>query len=209
MKKIKKILSAASAAVLCAMPMMNGAAVNAAEESGRINTYKVYCDVSKNSGIRRATFVIDYNDMDIEKSTIKGNLGGTLSCISATTPDYEAFEIMFESSTILMNPGTLFVSKFTTNYDFDSCLVRMQANGFDKSFSLMKPSPITVDVVLMGDMDDNGEINIMDVIALNRYLMNVKDSINLRAADVNDDGEVTSEDSEMILNYVVQNIEHF
>ena len=32
MKKFKKILSAVSAAVLCAMPMINGAAANAASD---------------------------------------------------------------------------------------------------------------------------------------------------------------------------------
>lgn len=210
MKKFKKILSAVSAAVLCALPMINCAAVNAASESGRINTYKVYCDISKNSGIKRATLVIDYNDMDIAQSKIKGNLGGTLSDGYANTPDYEEFGILFESSTVLMDPGTLFASKFTTNYNFDSCIVEMEANGFDKSLHLIKPSPITVDVVLMGDVNNDGVVNIMDVININRYLMDVENvSINLRAADVNDDGIVTKEDSDMVLSYTVQNIEHF
>lgn len=210
MKKFKKILSAVSAAVLCALPMMNGVAVNAASESGRINTYKVYCDISKNSGIKRATLVIDYNDMDIAEPKIKGNLGGTLSDGYVNTPDYEEFGILFDSSTVLMNPGTLFAAKFTTNHDFNSCLVRMQANGFDKSLSLIKPSPITVDVVLMGDVNNDGVVDIMDVININRYIMDVENnSINLRAADVNDDGIVTKEDSDMVLSYTVQNIEHF
>lgn len=210
MKKFKKILAAVSAAALCALPAMNGFAADEASESGRINTYKVYCDISKNSGIKRATFVIDYNDMDIAKSKIKGNLGGTLTDASVTTPDYEEFGILFESSTVLMNPGTLFASKFTTNHDFNSCLVRMQAEGFDKSLSLIKPSPINIDIVLMGDVNNDGEVDIMDVININRYLMDAKNvSINLRAADVNDDGIVTKEDSDMVLSYTVQIIEHF
>lgn len=57
-KKFKKILSAVSAAVLCAMPLANGMAANAA---GITKTYRVYFDVPANSGVASANYSMTYS----------------------------------------------------------------------------------------------------------------------------------------------------
>ncbi len=208
MKKFKKILSAVSAALLCALPMANGIVSNAVDEAEKINTYKLYFDVSKNSGISRATFVMDYHNIQIQESTI-GNLGGSIDEGQIKTPDYYEYGVLYTPSKILMNPGTLFTSKVTTNYDFNSCIVSLRTNAFDKASKVMSVNPITTNIVLMGDADNDGTVTLRDTVAINRYITDLSGSINLRAADVNEDGEINGDDSLMLMDYLIGNIAHF
>ncbi len=209
MKKFKKILSAVSAALLCALPMANGIVSNAADEAESLNTYKLYFDVSKNSGISSASFVMDYHNIQIQESTI-GNLGGSIDEGKIKTPDYYEYGVVYISSKILMNPGTLFTSKVTTNYDFDSCIVNIRTDAFDNASKVMSVNPITIDVVLMGDVNGDGIVDIRDVVLVNKYIGNKQSvSINLRAADVNEDGVITEDDSMMMQQYLAAVIKHF
>lgn len=208
MKKItRKIMAAMSAAVMCTVPMMNSTSVSAA--STKKNTYKLYFDLPSNSGIRMADFVIDYNNMLFEKPVI-GNLGGGIDTGYAPIPDtYEEFCVVYDPKTVLTNPGTMFSVKFIADDKFDNCTVGMYINAYDRSFGIMSNNPINVDIVLMGDVNHDGIVNIQDTVLINRYANGTLDSINFRAADVNEDGKVNSDDSQMILDYIVSKITNF
>lgn len=73
-----------------------------------------------------------------------------------------------------------------------------------------QPATQTADII-KGDVDGSGEINILDVIKLNRYLLG---SDNLTpaqktAADVDGNNEIDSNDSLMLMKYVVELIDNF
>lgn len=80
MKKFKKLLSVVSATILCALPMINGVTVNAEDESQKLNTYVIYCDVEANSGVMWADlefkFTGNIEDYKMETRIFGGNIGG-------------------------------------------------------------------------------------------------------------------------------------
>ena len=57
----------------------------------------------------------------------------------------------------------------------------------------------------IGDPDGNGEVNILDVVFMNRVVAGVErmDEIQRKAADVDGDGKVTLSDSMKVLQYIV------
>ena len=63
----------------------------------------------------------------------------------------------------------------------------------------------------IGDVNADGDIDIMDVIAVNKYLLggSLLNQSQYVAADVDADGEVTTTDSLIILKYVVDMIDSF
>ena len=69
MKKLKKILSVISAAMLCTLPMVNGVVSNADSEAK--HTYKICCDVPRNSGIKRAGLTINFDNMKLNLQTLE------------------------------------------------------------------------------------------------------------------------------------------
>ena len=63
----------------------------------------------------------------------------------------------------------------------------------------------------LGDLDDSGKIDIVDVIKLNKFLLGsaTLSGIEKSAADVDGNGEVDSTDSLIVLKYVVELIASF
>lgn len=208
MKKItRKIMAAMSATIMCTVPMMNSTSASAA--SAKKNTYKLYFDIPSNSGIRMSDFVIDYNNMVFENPVI-GNLGGRIDTGYGTIPDtYETFCVVYDPKTVLANPGTMFSVKFIADDKFDNCTVNMYTTAYDRSYEIISNNPIDVDIVLMGDVNYDGIVNVQDTVLINRYANGTLNSINFRAADVNEDGKVNSDDSQMILDYIVSKITNF
>ena len=75
----------------------------------------------------------------------------------------------------------------------------------DRSTLPQKPDPI------LGDANNDGVIDIMDVIFLNKYILGSgpMDSIQKKCADCNQDGVLEPDDALQILRYVVGEIDHF
>ena len=95
-------------------------------------------------------------------------------------------------------------------YDkFDNCTVNIFTTAYDRSYETIRNNPINLDIVLMGDVNYDGIVNVQDTVLINQYANGTLDSINFRAADVNEDGKVNSDDSQMILNYIVSKITNF
>ncbi|HAJ97241.1 MAG TPA: hypothetical protein DCO72_05845 [Ruminococcus sp.] len=63
----------------------------------------------------------------------------------------------------------------------------------------------TTDSVTYGDVDDNGTVNIVDVLTLNQYLLGIAetDEVNQKNADVDNDGTVNDADAMNILKSLV------
>ncbi len=94
------------------------------------------------------------------------------------------------------------------HYDRDTCQLKDQElkklyheiTGFDSSEKETESTPL-----LYGDADENGEIDILDVIAVNKAILG-KEILSETAgvkADVNHNGKPDSDDSMMILKYIV------
>ena len=60
-------------------------------------------------------------------------------------------------------------------------------------------------IVLLGDVDGDGKVTIVDATYIQRYLVDIKmDSLNEAAADVDGDGVVTIVDATLIQRYLVE-----
>lgn len=208
MKKFKKLLSAVSAAVLCALPMINGVATNAAES---INTYKVYFDVPANSGVAAAYYNIVYSKNMSEASFEVGNLGGKINRGVYGQGIDNIYSCNYTASEVLMNPGTLFTMKFYGDMSFEEAVTKENLYAAYPDELEIEPNPIVVDIVLLGDANDDGKIDMSDAVCIKSYIDNPsKYPIDkLRAADVNGDGAITEEDSTMIQKYLLKLINHF
>lgn len=210
-KKFKKILSAVSAAVLCSLPLVNGVAANAADASDKYKkTYRIYYDVPKNSGVRRVSFTLDFNNMKAVE-TYTGALGGSVHTGEIQTPNYMEYGGFYQADGALTLPGTVFTVKLVAGEDFDSCIVKNRTSAFDNSLALMSNNPVKTEVVFVGDANGDGVISISDAVSVSSYISNPLNNPlnNLRAADANGDGVVTEEDATMIQQYLANIIIHF
>lgn len=208
MKKFKKILSAISAAVLCAMPMANGIAANAAE---KCNTYRVYFDVSANSGIASAYYSMTYSKHMSAASFESGNLGGQVSSGGNGQGVNHICGCNYTTSETIMNPGTLFKMKFYGDMSFEEAVIKYELTAKYSNGVEITSNPIVMDIVLIGDASGDGVVDIGDVVRIESYVANPsKNPINnLRAADVNGDGVVTKDDAILVQQYLAQIISHF
>ena len=60
-------------------------------------------------------------------------------------------------------------------------------------------------IYMLGDINNDGEVTIEDVEAVQQYIGEVIDSINELIADVNGDGNITSDDTHTLLLYLIGN----
>ena len=208
MKKFKKILSAVSAAVLCAIPMVNGIAANAASH----DTYVLYHDV-QNPNIAYFDFTISYDSSVIAEPSMKSALCGTNNFNSIHYTTSRKIQTTYSGKTF-GKTGTAATTKllaplYTSDiYDLISYgnPVIKNANGNN-----MSPTSLLLDAVLLGDVDGSGDVNVADASYISHYLIDpaaypLKD---FRAADVNGDGVITDEDKEILIQYCLGVLEHF
>ena len=73
-------------------------------------------------------------------------------------------------------------------------------------FKVINVEALEVGVTLIGDVNDDGEIDSVDAVLLKKYLAGYEGlEINLEACDTNGDGEISSSDSVMLLKYLSNN----
>lgn len=214
MKKFKKILSAVSAGVLCALPAMNGVAVNAANSSEKLNTYVIYCDVETKSGVMWAdlefTYDVHVSDMKVEVGDFGGNVtqakvqmatGGTSYCASFRAPG------------AIADAGVLFKVKALSSEDFKKSQSVMRTAAFDSNHKYIGLDKYTAVTVLVGDVNNDNHVTLADATLIMQALSN-PDAYKLsdygkKAADTNLDGGVTASDALRIQEYVNGSISHF
>lgn len=201
MKTIKRILSVISAATVCAVPLLSTSVVNAAS-SDQYDTYAIYCDVPANSGVMWANLEFEYTDMYEISSHVESFGGEVYDLSGGARPNGEcSFAASFRANGALVAPGTLFTTKLIAENGFTVNNIR--TTSFDADRNLITNNPVTFDVVLVGDANNNGVVTMADATAIYQYVSNPSNYgiSNLRAADVNFDGTVDSEDAQLIQMY--------
>lgn len=75
----------------------------------------------------------------------------------------------------------------------------------------VEPLLVDIRVIMVGDADKNGKVDIGDVIYISKFIANPNDFSNFdkRTADVNEDGVITEEDDNLVMSYLVGLVEHF
>lgn len=216
MKTIKKILSAVSAAVLCAVPLVNGFSASAAFNDYQ-TTYRVYAELEPASGVKSCSV-----NMNVLKYTMQpgdfvlGNVNATLfetGCSGELYGTLMNYTKVFTAEGDMINGGTLFRMNYYTELDSDSFYKNMSisVSCTNSAGNKIEPLPVNTTVVMVGDADQNGVVDLNDSILINNHLMgkNVLTDNALRSADVNNDGIITLEDSNMILSYLSGQIKNF
>ena len=215
MKTIKKILSVVSASVLCAVPIVDGFSVSATDTT-QLKTYVVY-NIARNPNIAFFEFALDYTDDVIaERSFATSLCRGFFFSIDRTafnqvknTYDGNKYPIG-ETGTIT---STKFLVPMNTESIYDkitySEAVIRNANG-----GILSPTYITMDDVLLGDVDLNGIVNNYDAELIMKAIGNADDyPLSERqkdAADVYSRGDgITAMDALTIQEYVSGQISHF
>lgn len=215
MKTIKKILSVVSAAVLCAVPLVNGFSASAAD-TAQLKTYVVY-NIAQNPNIAFFDFALDYTDDVIaERSFATSLCHGFFFSIDRTA--FNQVKTTYNGNKYPIGEvGTLMSTKFLVPmntrsiYDkvtYSEAVIR-DANGVTLS-----PTSITMDAVLLGDVDQNGVVNNYDAELIMKALSNPNDyhlsEKQIDAADVCNRGDgITAMDALTIQEYVSGQILHF
>ncbi len=215
MKKFKKILSAVSAAVLCAMPMINGAAANAADSS-KMKTYVIY-NVATRSDIAYFDFTLDYKSDVIAEKSVATDLCNWNFFYSIDRTAFDQVRTMFDGNGYSIGDvGILTSTKFIVPMDtksvydkvtYSNAVVR-NANGIT-----LAPTSIIMDEILLGDANQDKSVDIADATLILQYLTNPIDykltDKGMLAADVNLDGVVDKSDSLLIQQYDAGVVKHF
>ncbi len=211
MRKFKKTLSAIAAAVMCAVPMINGITAEAAETE-QYQTFRLYHEVT-NPSVAYFDFSISYNSNIKAEPSMKTNLceKGNFNSIhynlsSKIQTNYNGAAIGrtgTAATTKLLAPMSV-----TSIFDEISYTMPVAKNA---SGATLNPFSVTHDYVLVGDSNNDGEINLADAIYIQQFLANPNkySSLDERAADADGDGIVTTQDAKIIQNYVLGIITHF
>lgn len=92
-------------------------------------------------------------------------------------------------------------------------VTRINNNSFTYTLPALSAYHIVLDAadttdpdVLVGDIDQDGEVNVIDFAILRAYLLGMNDEINLAAADTNTDGIVDSIDFSILRSYLLGKI---
>ncbi len=216
MKKFKKILSAVSAGVLCALPMMNGAAANAVRP-GQYDTYMVFCDVEANSGVQYCSMIVVHNGEDGAQA-MHGNLGnGDMQTYITNRVDGKvSYATMYDANGALAAKGTVFKVKVVTEPKEPEEEIPFEVDepsAFDVNYTFLGKGVATTEIVMLGDVNGDKCVNILDAVLIQQHLANSTNyPLNkkaFRAADVNYDGVVNDEDALLIQKYEAGSISNF
>lgn len=216
MKTIKKILSAVLTAAFFTVPVVNSFSSSAAFNDYQ-TTYRVYAELKPVSGVKSCSV-----NMNVLKYTMKpgdfvlGNVNATLfetGCSGGLYGTLMNYTKVFTAEGDMINGGTLFRMNYYTELDSASFYENMSisVSCTNSAGNKIEPLPVNTTVVMVGDADQNGIVDLNDSILINNHLMgkNVLTDNALRSADVNNDGVITLEDSNMILSYLSGQIKNF
>ena len=223
-KSIKKIAAALSAAVMCALPMANALSANAAG-SGQKKTFKTYITIKAgNKGLYEFEYDRRFNDTYKYSMTFQGykNYVGTRSEFGHTVPQTGRSCLFIDSVSLDHFNGVA----ATELYDCSDLSVK--ASDFKPGSMYNKiiwacsnyhkghweywddfENNVTEEVVLLGDANNDGIINMPDATTVAMWVRgnksikvgNEKGDINLKAADVDGNGVVNDADAVLIQQY--------
>lgn len=218
MKKLKKIVAAIAAAT---MALASLTTVSFSVSAATYNTYRVYVDLDPASGMQQSYIVITHRRGIVSLNReVKGNVAGNIRNYGGAGDTWANAVHYFDATADVTDGGTLYRQNFCTSRDvgnFNSIedlkeILYVSANETkNSSGNVIKPNPVTVSAVLVGDVNNDKVVNWQDVTVLNNHLSgtNVLTGNALRAADTNNDGYVNNADLSMLINYANGSIQNF
>lgn len=209
-KTMKKLLAGVSATILCASPMISSMSASAA--TSYEDTYRVYFDVPAESELNTYSLIMVYTEDMSEVYVENGNLGGTFNVTEATSgTTTNVFKGTYTSGGSLVSSGTIFKIKIFSNGHFLNNINSLTGTAKNVAGMAINPSPVTRDVVLVGDANDTKTVDVADAVYIKQYLADPESTTDFkfRSADVNGDNVITVDDAELIQQYCADIITHF
>lgn len=185
---------------------MNGFAVDAANSSGKLNTYIIYCDVEANSGVMWADLEFRFIGNVVHDKVETGNFGGDITGGSGSRLDEtNYFSASFRAFGAIVAPGNMFRATIWTTDELDMQKDTLRTAAFDANRKYMGLDKYDAITVLVGDVNEDEHITVADATAVLQFLGNPKDyglsEYGQRAADVNFDGVADKTDVDLIRDY--------
>lgn len=168
--------------------------------------------IENNPGITALRLVVDYDDTVLEMTGF--TFGDALSSMNKGTSENFGNQYsfsMYSATADLTDNGTLAVIKFKVNenaedgeypiritYDSDDIF---NLNGDSIHFDTVT-GIVTVNSCLPGDVNDDGKINMRDVVLLQQVVNGWNVAYNKDAADYNGDGKINMRDIVALQQYI-------
>jgi hypothetical protein len=216
MKKLKKIIATIASTAIAAASLSSLLITSASTPTTYNNTFRLYFDVSAGSGIKSYNGAIAYKKDSVFIGDFKqGNMGGSFSIAGTTGQNYTTGIGMVNFSAPTVSQGTLYTMTLYgcwTAPILDGTMAFVNFNeAYNSSGTIMNPNPVTITEILVGDPSQNGVVDIGDFLVLTGYLNGTRTltANALRSADTNNDGLVTSADTDLIMQYLGRNLSHF
>lgn len=213
MKKFKKALAVLTTAAISAISLCS--MFSASASVTQYNTFRVYADVKPSSGLQ-----YHYLTLSIPRYTVYfgdtalGNIEGDYYQSGDAGDAWKIGVKIFQTSADITDAGTLYrwnfySSRAETNFwDFATLNENYAKNS---AGNIISPCPVEVTAVMVGDINQDGAVNWLDVTAINSYLNGslVLSEAALRSADINNDGLVNYNDTSKLISYASGEIAHF
>lgn len=210
---IKKTLASILTLAIATASFSNMMIANAVN-SDQLKTYRIYHEIKSNLNISYIDFSIQYSSnvlAEKSKATSLCNGGYFYSTNNISNRNIQ--------STYLGQPITKSGAVATTNFHVPmntaSIFNEITYNAAirDNNNNNLDPNTISMNAVLVGDVNLDGEITIADVVRLNKYLLDseghpITEKGKL-AADADEDGMLTASDSTLIQQYLAGLVDHF
>lgn len=214
MKKFKKFLAIVTTAAVSTVSLCNMFSAVAANTS---KTFRIYMDAPANSGIWYAGINLRYTPSVTDVCRLyKGTLDNDLGFYLIQDPDYRGIDVWayFNTDKDLVTAGTLGVIAMTApsniNDIFD--VVDVNIERIENFAGVQLPTNrIRLIDVLVGDVNQDGQIDSSDETLLSNYLSGsaILSGNALRAADINGDFGVSSNDLAHLQKYLNGEISYF
>ena len=94
------------------------------------------------------------------------------------------------------------ISDTATIYGYDNSTAQAYAEKYNRNFVSIGTAP----EILIGDANKDGVFNILDIITLQKWLLNTGDLPNWKAVDFNQDGMITIFDFVLAKKYYLENL---
>lgn len=202
MKKFKKVLAVLTTAVVSAISLCS--LFTASADTTQLKTFRIFHNANASSNITYFDYTINYNSSVTANPSLKTSLLDNGYFTSSNNGKVQATYL----GSAISQSGTVSTTDFYTPMNVTSIFGEITYNATIRNSNnvTIDPNSITMNAVLMGDVNQDGVVNIDDVEVLNTYLLDhVGSSMSangLLAADVSYDGQITSDDSLKIMNYV-------
>lgn len=206
---LRKKFASFITSIICISSFSTVMPVSAASD---YDTYRLYFDVNKNSGVCVCNVNFSYNDFNDVKSRSSifkvGNLGDTLHVGGGRTFGVGYYK---NDNGNIVDSGTLFTATMGTKKYIWDTFTEFSMYLKDKDDNVLNSSLVKIDTVLVGDANGDGFVNNSDVTAIYNYLTDstVYPLNSFRSADTNNDGIVDFTDAVNIYNYLNGQLEGF